>query len=195
METLKEFRNILLGQQIEVHTDHKNLTYKNFNTERVMRWRLILEEYNLTLKYIKRENNVVADTISRLPMLETSSSPMPMEQLSFTDEDLPPEAFPLSFKTIMKHQQEDKSLLSKLKENNQYTLNMFCGGEKIRQLIVKDKKIVVPATLQNRCVQWYHESLCHPGRDRTEQTIRQHFTSKTLKPDVEKHVEDASYVN
>ena len=31
VETLKEFRNILLGQQIIVHTDHANLTYKNFN--------------------------------------------------------------------------------------------------------------------------------------------------------------------
>ena len=38
VETLKEFRNILLGQQIKVYTDHKNLTYKSFNTEQVMRW-------------------------------------------------------------------------------------------------------------------------------------------------------------
>ena len=43
METLKEFRNILLGHQITVYTDHKNLTYKCFNTECVMRWRLIIE--------------------------------------------------------------------------------------------------------------------------------------------------------
>ena len=28
VETLKEFQNILLGQQIVVHTDHENLTYK-----------------------------------------------------------------------------------------------------------------------------------------------------------------------
>ncbi|NJO52629.1 MAG: hypothetical protein HC840_28105, partial [Leptolyngbyaceae cyanobacterium RM2_2_4] len=35
VETLKEFRNILLGHKIIVHTDHKNLTCKNFNTERV----------------------------------------------------------------------------------------------------------------------------------------------------------------
>ena len=44
VETLKELRNILLGQQIKVYTDHKNLTYKCFNTKRVMRWRQILEE-------------------------------------------------------------------------------------------------------------------------------------------------------
>ena len=34
---IKEFRNILLWHQITVYTDHKNLTYKHFNTERVMR--------------------------------------------------------------------------------------------------------------------------------------------------------------
>ena len=43
--TLKEFCNILLGHQITVYTDHKNVTYKLFSTERVMRWRLILEEF------------------------------------------------------------------------------------------------------------------------------------------------------
>ena len=32
VETLKEFRNILLGQQITVYTDHENLTCKNFNS-------------------------------------------------------------------------------------------------------------------------------------------------------------------
>ena len=70
VETLKEFRNILLGHQITVYTDHKNLTYKFFNTERVMRWRLILEKFGPELKYIKAENNVVADTLSCLEKSE-----------------------------------------------------------------------------------------------------------------------------
>jgi len=32
-ETLKEFRTILSRQQIVVHTDHANLTYKHFNSD------------------------------------------------------------------------------------------------------------------------------------------------------------------
>ena len=45
VETLKEFRAILPGQKIRIDTDHKNLICKNFNTDRVLRWRLILKEY------------------------------------------------------------------------------------------------------------------------------------------------------
>ena len=63
---IKEFRNILLGHQITVYTDHKNLTHNFFNTERVIFWRLIIKEFGPELKYIKGENNVVADTLSRL---------------------------------------------------------------------------------------------------------------------------------
>ena len=42
VETLKEFRTILLGQKLRMYTDHKNLTCKTFNTNRVLRWRLII---------------------------------------------------------------------------------------------------------------------------------------------------------
>ena len=64
--TLKEFRNIVLVHQIMVYTNHKNVTYNFLNTERVMRWRLILEEFGPELKYIKGENNVVANALSHL---------------------------------------------------------------------------------------------------------------------------------
>ena len=68
MASLKEFRNILLMHQIMVYTDHKKLTYKVLNTECVMCWCLILKEFGSELKFIKGENNVVADDLSCLEM-------------------------------------------------------------------------------------------------------------------------------
>ena len=49
--------------------DHKNLTYKNFNTERVMHWRLLIEEFGADLTYIKGEDNIIADALSRLELI------------------------------------------------------------------------------------------------------------------------------
>ena len=69
VETLKEFRNILLGQEIVIHTDHQNLIHNSFTSDRVMRWRLYLEEYSPQIKYIKGEENATADAISRLPKM------------------------------------------------------------------------------------------------------------------------------
>ena len=59
-------QNILLGQQIVVYTNHKNLTYNNFHMEHVMRWRLLIEEFGHTIEYIKGPKNIVANVLSRI---------------------------------------------------------------------------------------------------------------------------------
>ena len=95
METLKEFRNILLWHQITVYTDHKNLTYKIFNTERVMRWRLILEEFGPELKYIKGKNNVVVDALSRLEKSPNQEILNISELYGYDDKYLTDSAYPI----------------------------------------------------------------------------------------------------
>ena len=42
VKALKEFHTILLDQKLKIYTNHTNLTCRNFNTNRVLRWRLIL---------------------------------------------------------------------------------------------------------------------------------------------------------
>ena len=68
VECLKEFKGMLWGQTIRVYTDHKNLEANalEMTSDRVYRWRLVLEEYGPEIIYIKGETNIVADTLSRI---------------------------------------------------------------------------------------------------------------------------------
>jgi hypothetical protein len=66
VETLKEFKGMLWGQDIKVYTDHKNLARDalGLTSDRVYRWRLLLEEYAPEMMYIKGIHNTVVDAIS-----------------------------------------------------------------------------------------------------------------------------------
>ena len=56
------------GQQHRVYTDHENLMQDTLGltSDRVYCWRLLLEEYDPTIMYIKGIHNTVVDAISRL---------------------------------------------------------------------------------------------------------------------------------
>ena len=71
--TLEEFRSILLGANIHVFTDHKNLTFDDLKTQRVLRWHNKVKEFLPWLHYIKGPRNVLADNLSRLFHLPTPS--------------------------------------------------------------------------------------------------------------------------
>ena len=77
IETLKEFCNILFWYEVIVHTDHLNLCHETLllSSDRIMRWRLLLEEYGVKLKHIEGKKNVVADMLSRYPIMDTSIEP------------------------------------------------------------------------------------------------------------------------
>ena len=55
VELLKEFRCMLYGQKLRIHTDHKNLTYQKttFSCNRVLRQRLLLEEFGPEIIYLE----------------------------------------------------------------------------------------------------------------------------------------------
>ena len=130
METLKEFRNILLGHQITVYTDHKNITHKILITERKMRWRLILKEFGPELKYINGENNVVADALSRLEKSPNQEILNISELFGYDDEDLPDITYPIRYHDIAKAQETDAKLQQKLVSHNTIPSTLFVGVTK-----------------------------------------------------------------
>ena len=189
VETLKEFKNILYGQEIRVYTDHKNLTCKTFNTERVMSWRLLIEEFGPNFIYIKGPDNVVADSLSRLNKIENTINEkeihsQEMAELYHVDK-LPENIHPTNFKLIEKYQRNDKELMKTVKTSvKEYSTKSFRGSD----IICLNGKIYIPKRLQNSIVKWYHEILCHAGMNRTEETIRQHYTFPNLREKCKEHI-------
>ena len=70
VETLLEHRGFFYGCKIVVaFSDHRNLTFNNMKSQRALRWRLVAEEFIITIIYRKGSSNVAADALSRLPLM------------------------------------------------------------------------------------------------------------------------------
>uniref|UniRef100_A0A2N9FQF2 RNA-directed DNA polymerase n=1 Tax=Fagus sylvatica TaxID=28930 RepID=A0A2N9FQF2_FAGSY len=86
---LDKFRSYLMGTSIVVFTDHAALRYllsKKDAKARLIRWILLLQEFNLQIKDKKGVENVVADHLSRLTFEEVKEE-IPIRD-SFPDEQL-----------------------------------------------------------------------------------------------------------
>ena len=73
--TLKEFRSMLLGASITIHTDHRNILSIGDVSQRRLRWISYVDEYGPTIKYIEGPKNVIADHFSRMPRSDDRVSP------------------------------------------------------------------------------------------------------------------------
>ena len=108
-----------------VYTDHKNLTYKCFITERIIHWRIILEEFGPELKYIKGENNAVADALFRLEKSPNQEIFNISELYGYDDEDMPDSAYPICYHDIARAQETDAKLKQKLVSHRQANRFLF----------------------------------------------------------------------
>lgn len=66
---MKHFRPYLYGRSFKILTDHKPLVYLFSLKEplsRLLKFRLCLEEYDYLIEYVKGQQNVAADALSRI---------------------------------------------------------------------------------------------------------------------------------
>jgi hypothetical protein len=101
VETVQEYCTILLGHIVKIYMDHKNLTFANFNTDRVHHWLLIVEEYGLEIVYLPGVHNIVANFLSHHPISMDSINEIQCIDGIFPIDNNNP--FPLDFVTISTH--------------------------------------------------------------------------------------------
>ena len=179
---MKQFRHIIQGYPITVHSDHKNLVYVATQSEsqRVMRWRMILEEFNPTIRHIAGVDNVVADALSRIPSTNCEDGPakpgnLKNKALFAIARGVGEGTFPLE-RTLLQREQlnELKQPSSKIKQfidddSSDYHMGTIDDVE----LIMYQDRIYIPRTLRDRTLDWFHHYLNHPGGDRLGNTIAQ----------------------
>ena len=76
--TLENFRSYLVGSDIIIFTDHSALKYlltKQNAKARLIRWVLLLQEFNLQIRDKKGLENVVVDHLSRLTIAHNTHNP------------------------------------------------------------------------------------------------------------------------
>jgi hypothetical protein len=181
-ETLKYFRHMLLGNRIIIKTDHKNLIHPNSQhaSDRVLRQRLLIEEYGAELEYIKGEQNVIADALSRVPTEEIFILEQP------TDDD-----FPLNLKKIAQLQEVDEHLAAAItKQNSPFQKIMRDDTE----LFVHKQSgtIYVPERMREKLLHWYHDCLQHPCVHRMQATVKEHLYWPRIDQDIATYVKNCT---
>nr|XP_027120356.1 uncharacterized protein LOC113737306 [Coffea arabica] len=92
---LEKFRSYLLGAKVIVFSDHAALRYlmtKKDAKPRLIRWILLLQEFDLEIRDKKGSENLVADHLSRIPVGEDSEAlkdAFPEEHLFSLNSQLP----------------------------------------------------------------------------------------------------------
>lgn len=87
---LEKFRSYLMGFEVTIIIDHAALIYlfhKKDTKLRLIRWVLLLQEFNLQIKDKRDSKNLVADHIFRLENKRTKEECIPIKK-KFPDEHL-----------------------------------------------------------------------------------------------------------
>ncbi len=94
VETLEEIQGMLLGADIYVFMDHKNLMFDTLKNATVLRWHAKIEECSPMIHCIEGPRNILANNLSRLHCLVAPSQitkgkkPVEPTEVSNKEEDV-----------------------------------------------------------------------------------------------------------
>lgn len=174
VNTLQKWKFLLLGLKINVMTDHHSLThlltYQNIS-RRQARWLETLSQFNLDFKYLKGEDNSVADALSRREDVASC------EVRSVFEDKL---------KAEIQQGYKTDSFCTRLR----YTLPLRQGTEERDGLMFIDDRLVIPTAgrIRRRLIEQTHKALGHLGVLKTLTQLRTEFFWPDMVKDFKQYV-------
>jgi hypothetical protein len=176
------------------------------NSDRVLRWRLLIESFAPKLYPIKGTENP-ADALTRLPVdpnyvfsgggppidlvADDSLLSDPLFEIYLNYPAIPENPYPLDFNLIAEHQATDEILQQLIEQDPThyerqmiYDVNLICYKPDDSE----NWKIYIPKTLEENSVKWFHHVLNHPGILRQLKTMSTHFYIPKLKTVIENQI-------
>lgn len=168
------FRPFLIGVHFTIETDHQSLTWlmKATAPARLVRWSLILSEFDFEIKYKQGKFNQCADALSRLACEENSiDAPDRMEEVINVIQRSLVEELKISVEEIVEKQRNDpawQSIIDDCTTSPNQRSDCFVLEDDVLYKTDNTGKdlLVIPHTLIERTLRLYHNShlLIHPAQ-------------------------------
>ena len=205
---VEAFRNIILDYKIEVFTDHLPLLgvmKKLTRDASINRWMTLIQEYNITLKYLPGKKNIFADYLSRLSDIRNACEDVTeeldkklIERIHISneiDQFVSPKV-PWSEKQLRSAQTADievRRILSELRKSDEKSKNFLKRVKVLNGILFvlrtmkrgnfTDEFIVpyIPDSLMEKAFSVVHEQITagHTGYDRTLLLFKRNFYNTT----------------
>jgi hypothetical protein len=199
---LQKFRTYVFGHQTTIFSDNKALSFLkkcNLTSNRVTRWILQLQEYDLNITYIRGSENVLADAMSRNPVGLTQDqinrTKRPTDILvSAVNLNLDPN-LKRELHDLVKYQNSDpriQEIKQQLTTASHVDQNRYMIKDEI--LYCKDNctypywRIYLPSSLERKVLSYVHTSAGHQGTDRCKHDVALTFYMRSLGRKVRKFV-------
>ena len=213
--SILKFRCYFIGSQFEIVTDHKSLTFlltSPFNSSRLLRWILALQEYDFVIRHCKGTDNVVADFFSRnfaerscqnqsnhliwncvraipdekdVPICKISTAPKLIAEITLKGDIL------RELRDLSMHQANDESIKI-LREKSPKNLEFLeeNGISYVKNKIYNEWKLVIPKSLVTITIKAAHEQFGHAGLYKLFQYLNTYFFWRKMRTDVKRYAKN-----
>uniref|UniRef100_A0ABD2WCX6 RNA-directed DNA polymerase n=1 Tax=Trichogramma kaykai TaxID=54128 RepID=A0ABD2WCX6_9HYME len=195
---IKKFRHYLEDGPFTLRTDSKTLTWLDRFKEtrdKLLRWALLLQEFNFTIEHCKGKENELPDLLSRNPIgshedLEDIDRMLPPVGNTNSNTLEPPQLMMLNtslplFDEIVEAQQSDPKhakIAQRCLTQSNGPYHLFDGA------LWYNNRLSVPEHSRERVLYELHDLIGHPGEEETFRSIESRYYWPNLAHYVREHV-------